>query len=259
MPDTGTVHLNEDRVALITGGARGLGLAIAERLGRAGLTVILGDLRDAREAADRLTETGIKADTVALDVSDEASAARAIDQIERKYGRLDVLVNNAGILPLHEGKISAVEFLPLEIWQRTIDVNLTGPFVMSKAAIPLIRKSPAGRIVMLSSRAARMRAAGNAHYSASKAGLVGLSRVLAGELGPHGATVNCIAPSRIDTELNNELLENARMLEKAVSDSPIGRLCTPEDIAATAAYLVSHDAGFVNGSIIDVTGGSFMP
>lgn len=261
MPKPANINLPEDRVALITGGARGLGFAVAERLGRDGLTVVLGDVEvdAAHSSGVKLTEQGIKADGLALDVTDESSAADAVRQIERRFGRLDVLVNNAGILPVHEGRISDVSSLPLQLWQRTIDVNLTGPFIMSKVASPLIRESPAGRIVMISSRAARMRAAGNAHYSASKAGLVGLARVLAGELGPHGTTVNCIAPSRIDTELNRDLLDNARMLEKAVLDSPVGRLCTPEDIAAAAAYLVSHDAGFVNGAIIDVTGGSFMP
>lgn len=249
------------RVALVTGAARGLGYVICDRLASDGFAVIAADINgDAvAQAAERLRGDEREIYSQQVDVADPASVAALMDRVSATPGQLDVLVNSAGILPLVDGAVPPIETLPFDLWQRTLAVNLTGTFLVSQAAIPLLRQSAAGRVILISSRAARMRAAGNAHYSASKAGVIGFARVLAGELGPYGVTVNCLCPSRIDTELNREHAGNDALLAKAVAESPLGRLGTPEDIAAATAYLASHDAAFITGAILDVTGGTFMP
>src|SRR5688500_5563103 len=139
---------------------------------------------------------------VRVDVADEDSVAAAYAEIESAFGRLDILVNNAGILGLDNGERPRVATMPLALWQRTIDVNLTGTFLMCRGAASLMQRNRWGRIVNLSSRVGRTRTGpGNAHYAASKAGLIGFSRVLASELGPDGITVNCVAPSKVVTEM----------------------------------------------------------
>jgi 3-oxoacyl-[acyl-carrier protein] reductase len=146
--------------------------------------------------------------------------------------------------------------LPTDVWARTLAVNLTGPFLVCRAAMPWLRRSPAGRIVNIASRAARM-VAGTPAYSASKTGLVGLSRVMASELAVHGVTVNCVAPSRVATPLTESISDPASLAKK-LGETPMKRFAEPEDVAAAVGYLVSRDAGFVTGSILDVNGGSFM-
>jgi NAD(P)-dependent dehydrogenase (short-subunit alcohol dehydrogenase family) len=149
--------------------------------------------------------------------------------------------------------------MPVELWQRTLAINLTGAFLMCRAAIPLMRKGRWGRIVNIASRAARMRTGiGNANYAASKAGLLGLSRVLAGEVGKDGITVNCIAPSRIVTDMTRAAANGEAAFAANVRDTALGRLCVPGDVAASVAFLCSDDAAFITGAILDVNGGSFM-
>lgn len=249
------------RVALITGAARGLGFATAERLAQDGIGVALADINGegAEDSAARLRDRGVDARGYRLDVTDPASIGTAVAAVERDFGRLHILVNCAGILPRVNGRNPTVADMPLDLWSATIAVNLTGPMLMAQACLPAMRRGRFGRIITISSRSGRMRTFGNAHYSASKAGLFGLSRILAGEVGPDGITVNCIAPSRIDTELNRAMPGNEATLQAALKETPIGRIGQPEDIAAAVAYLASDAAGFVTGAILDVTGGSYMP
>jgi len=252
------------RIALITGGAQGLGRAIAERLARDGTTVVLGDLNvDAAQlTAEDIRKTAATAEGVALDVADEASVAGAFGEIERRYGRLDILVNNAGVLGLdEEGKRPLVESMSLELWRRALDVNLTGTFLACRSAIPLMRRGKWGRIVNIASRAARMRTGlGNSNYAASKAGLLGFSRVLAGEVGRDGITVNCVAPSRVTTAMT--LAAAARIkgyFEQNIAETAVGRLAEPSDVAESVAFLCSDAASFLTGIVLDITGGSYMP
>lgn len=253
--------MSDRKIALITGGARGLGYATAERLARDRIEIALADIDGdgARRSAAQLAGNGLSARGYTLDVADPASVTQAVKAVEADFGGVDILVNCAGILPRVNGRNPTVADMPLDIWNATLAVNLTGPMLMAQACLPFMRSRRWGRIITISSRSGRMRTFGNAHYSASKAGLFGLSRILAGEVGPDGITVNCIAPSRIDTELNRSMPGNEATLQAALRETPMGRIGQPEDIAAAVAYLVSDAAGFVTGAILDVTGGSYMP
>jgi 3-oxoacyl-[acyl-carrier protein] reductase len=247
------MDMNMTRTALVTGGARGLGLATARRLAQDGIRIALADLAGAEAAAEGLGKGYV------LDVTDPAAIRDVVGRVAGDFGGVDILVNCAGILPRVNGRNPTVADMPLALWNDTLAVNLTGPMLMAQACIPWMRRVGWGRIITISSRSGRMRTFGNAHYSASKAGLFGLSRILAGEVGPDGITVNCIAPSRIDTDLNRAMPDNAAALAAALKETPMGRIGQPDDIAAAVAYLASDAAGFVTGAILDVTGGSYMP
>lgn len=249
------------RIALVTGSAQGLGFDIARRLGQDGFEVVICDLvqADCDRAAAQLAKDGVTAHGFAADVSDESAVTALMSWIDGRWGRLDAVVNNAGILGLIEGRKPGIDELSLALWTQTLSVNLTGPFLVVRAAVPLMRRNSWGRIINISSRAARMRTGiGNANYAASKAGLIGFSRVIAGELGPDGITVNCIAPSRIETSMTQAFAESPQLLEQIVRDAPVGRIGTPQDIAAAASYLCSDGASFVTGVVLDVNGGSYM-
>ena len=256
-----THEQNRRRVALVTGGARGIGLASGRMLGATGLAIALADIDGpaAESAATELRGLGIDARGYALDVADPVSVVATIRAVEGDLGGVDVLVNCAGILPRIEGRNPTVEDMPLALWNQTLAVNLTGPMLMAQATIPLMKRHGWGRIVTISSRAARTRTFGNAHYAASKSGLAGLHRIMAAEVAAFGITVNSIAPSRVNTGLNSNLADGGATHHAAIRETPVGRIAEPEDIAAAVAYLASDEAGFVTGAILDMTGGSFMP
>jgi 3-oxoacyl-[acyl-carrier protein] reductase len=250
-------------VALVTGSSKGLGLAIARALAAGGHTVVVTGTRlaNAGQAVDQLKgegHAGVLA--LALDVADEASVAAAIGEIDRRFGRLDILVNNAGIAPRVNGRKSAVADTTLEDWHRTLETNLTGTFLVTRAAIPLMRRHQWGRIINIVSRAGRTRSRlASAHYAASKAGVIGFSRILADEVGGDGITVNCVSPTRITTPMSNTVADPGAIDREFIAETPLGRLGSPDDVSGVVTFLASPAAGFMTGAILDVTGGQFMP
>lgn len=242
------------RVALVTGAARGIGFAIAQRLAADGCQVVLADASaDVRAAAGRLEA----ADGLELDVSDEAAIASAMREVVSRCGSIDILVNNAGISGRRGTAATPVVELDTETWERVMAVNFTGSFLMCKACIPAMRARKWGRIVNMASQAARTRSdATNPHYATSKAALIGFSRSLALEVAGDGITVNCVAPGRIRTEMTARMGEAADRAYAA--RSAVGRVGEPGDIAAAVAFLASERASFITGTTLDVNGGASM-
>ncbi len=253
---------NDRRVALITGANQGIGYAVAQRLAADGMRVVVnGQRADAvAKAAQTLVEAGADAIGLAADVSKEEPVSRMFGEIQSRYGRLDVVFNNAGIAPRIAGRKAKVEDTPLEFWERTLAVNLTGTFLVSRAAIPLMKARRWGRIINMSSQAGRMNTGfGSAYYSASKAGIIGFSRVLAGEVGEYGITVNCVAPGRIKTAMAASFANPDAVDRQYIARTPMGTVGYPDDVAAVVAFLASDAASFITGTIVDITGGFFMP
>lgn len=250
---------NADRVALVTGAARGIGAAIAARLAAAGHPVVLADVVPEVEAtAAQLCRAGGQARAIHLDVADPAAAAELPRLVGDWWDGLGVLVNNAGISPKLNGKRRPVAEMPPEEWQRVLAVNLTGAFLVSQACIAPLRARRWGRIVMITSQAARTKSLiAGAHYAASKTGLMGFARSLAGELGSDGITVNSVAPGRIETPMSAGAAPGAN--EAFLANVPLGRAGTPAEVAETVAFLASDAASYLTGATIDVGGGSFMP
>jgi 3-oxoacyl-[acyl-carrier protein] reductase len=243
----------KDRVAVVTGGGSGIGEGIARALAAEGCKLHIWD-RDAgtaQKAASSLDATGIAAHSTAVDVGDPAAVERAFAETIAKFGRLDILVNAAGVL-----STGLVADLPVTEWQRVAQVNLAGMIYCVKAAIPVMKQQRHGRIVNIASVSA-MRgggSVGNTLYGATKAGVVALTMGLARELGPFGITANAIAPAIVDTAMTHTALTDdakRRILERI----PLGRLAQLSDIADVATFLASERAAFITGTTIPVDGG----
>ncbi|WP_374297322.1 SDR family NAD(P)-dependent oxidoreductase [Sphingomonas sp.] len=250
---------NADRVAIVTGAARGLGAAIARRLAQAGHPVVLADVLDrVEDTAAAIRAEGHAARAIHLDVADEAAIAALPDTLGDWWPRLGVLVNNAGISPKVDGRKRLVEEIPTEEWRRVMAVNLTGPFLLSRQAIPVLKARRWGRVIMMTSQAAHVPSTiTGSYYGASKAGLMGFARNLATELGPFGITVNSVAPGRIRSDMVSGAAPG--MNEAFLARIPLGRLGEPEEVAEVVHFLASDAAGYLNGTTIDVGGGSYMP
>ncbi|MDR5699766.1 SDR family NAD(P)-dependent oxidoreductase [Agromyces aerolatus] len=235
-------------VAVVTGAAGGIGSAIARRLGRSHDVVLWDVGGPGLDAAVRAVEpAGATADVV--DVTDRDAVLRGMARVEREHGRLDVLVNAAGmaqIIPFLE--------LPEAGWDRMLDVNLKSVFLCTQAAVPIMAANGFGRVVSLASVGAYSGSVGHAHYAASKAGIIGFTKTLAREVGPLGITVNCVAPGAIETPMLGALTSEAR---ERYSANPVGRLGTPDEIAAAVEYFVSPDAGYTTGWVLSVNGGVY--
>ena len=240
------------RVAIITGAWRGLGRAAAERLHERGASVAV-NVRD-RERAERLAkEIGERAFAVPGDVAAEGVPDEIARLTLERFGRIDILVNNAA-LPLS----TRFPNLGADEWRKAIEVNLTAPFLMTKAVLAAMRAQNYGRIINISSSAGRMVSTlGGAHYTASKAGLLGLTRAAAKELGKFGITVNAICPGMIDTELTREHASN-KTLECFAANYPVPRLGTALEVADLICFAASEAAGYVTGTSLDINGGDLM-
>jgi NAD(P)-dependent dehydrogenase (short-subunit alcohol dehydrogenase family) len=243
----------ERRVAVVTGGGQGIGKAIAQRLLRDGMAVVLAemDAEAGRETEVECREIG-EVVFIAADVSKEEDVRRLMEETERRFGRLDVLVNNAGIAMYFE---TPPEELTLDMWNHVISVNLTGQFLCAKYAAPLLRKSR-GSIVCIASTRAMMSEPGNEAYAASKGGVVALSHALAMSLGPE-VRVNCVSPGWIDLRdwKKSATPKPPEMTPTDHGQHPAGRVGKPEDVASLVAWLVSPEAGFVDGSNFVIDGG----
>lgn len=244
------------RVAIVTGAARGIGAAVAKRLARDGLAVGVIDLREADCSAtlEAITDEGGSAMSVAADVADETAVTDAVARVAAELGPPTVLINNAGF-----GPPADLVNMTTEQWDSVMGVNLRGPFFATRAACRHMIGARWGRIVNMSSVSA-LGDAGRANYSSAKAGLIGFTKTLALELGPHGVTTNAIAPGFVVSDmtaatarrLGRDFEEHQRIAAESI---PIGRVGQPEDIAHATSFLVSPQAGFVSGQVLYVAGG----
>jgi NAD(P)-dependent dehydrogenase (short-subunit alcohol dehydrogenase family) len=252
--------MTDKRVVLITGASRGIGRAVAERLAREGWAVLLNATRaDALdEAAEAIGREGGAAHALPADISSEPAVKAMFESIEGTVGRLDAVVNNAGMQPLVDGRAPGIEELSLEGWQKTLDVNLTGAFLVSRAALPLMKQRRWGRFVNMGSRAGRTTAT-NVAYGVTKAGLLGLSRMLAKEGGPFGITSNYLAPGFVRTDMMAGFRDVAAMEQRTIGQTPLGRVAETADVTGVVSFLLSEDAAYLNGAALDINGGSFMP
>ena len=242
-----------DEVALVTGASRGIGRAIAEQLARAGATVV-GTATSAGGAegiSARLAEFGARGRGVVFDVRDAAAAEGLVDSISKEFGKLSVLVNNAGIT-----RDTLALRMKDEDWAAVLDTNLSGVFRLSRAVMRGMMKAKHGRIINITSVVGASGNAGQANYAAAKAGVVGLSKALAREVGSRGITVNCIAPGFIDTDMTRSLSE--QQTQTLLAQIPLGRLGQPEDIGAAVVFLASRAAAYVTGATLHVNGGMYM-
>ena len=244
----------EGRVALVTGAARGIGFATAERLAQEGAKVCLTDVAGTEEAADRLADGVLDVFGARLDVTEGDQVEAMVGEVVARYGRLDILVNNAGVT-----RDNFLYKMSDADWKTVLDVHLTGAFLCSRAAQGPMVENGYGRIVNVSSVSA-LGNRGQANYSAAKAGLQGFTRTLAAELGRFGITANAVAPGFVETEMTRATAERMGVDWEAfvaarVKDIPVGRSGKPEDVAAAILFFASEEAGFVSGQVMYVAGG----
>jgi 3-oxoacyl-[acyl-carrier protein] reductase len=244
----------KDRVALVTGGARGIGKAIALTLIREGAKVALLDVDKEKleTLKNEIEKKKGEAITALCDITRSAEVKAMVDQVQKAFGRIDILVNNAGII-----RRGTIETVTEEDWDRVIEVNLKGTFNCSKAVVEIMKRQGYGKIVNVSSIAAKLGDITSAPgYGPSKAGVDALMKTLARQLAPYGINVNGVSPHAIETEMSAQWSEQRR---KEIIDSiPLRRLGKPEDVAEAVLFLVSEEASFITGEILDVNGGALM-
>jgi 3-oxoacyl-[acyl-carrier protein] reductase len=240
------------RVAIVTGAARGLGRAAATRLHERGAAVVV-NVRDRERAESVARSIGERAFAVPGDIAAAGVPEEIVRLTLERFGRIDILVNNAAL-----ARSTRFPELSAEEWRHALEVNLTAPFLLIKAALPAMKAQRYGRIVNVSSSAGRtVSTLGGAHYTASKAGLLGLTRAAAKELGTHGITVNAVCPGMIDTELTREHA-SPELLERLAAGYPVPRLGTALEVADLICFAASEAAGYITGASFDINGGDLM-
>jgi 3-oxoacyl-[acyl-carrier protein] reductase len=241
------------KVAIVTGGGQGIGRSIVLELAEIGVDVVAADvnIETAESAAAEAAAAGINALAIEVNVADADNVDAMVEKTLEKYGRVDFLVNNAGIT--RDGLMMRMGD---DAWKAVIDINLTGTYLCSKAVIRTMMKQRSGRIVNISSVVGAMGNAGQTNYAASKAGVVGLTKALAREVAARGINVNAVAPGFIQTAMTDSLPEKAR--DELVGLIPNGRLGLPEDVSAAVKFLLSDDASYITGQVLHVNGGMYM-
>ena len=235
----------EGRTAIVTGGARGIGAVIAQRLSREGCQVVVWDvLAPGDEGASDAPALSQR-----VDVTDMASIEQAFAHVLHRFGGVDILVNNAGI----NGPVVDATQYPLDAWEQVISINLTGVFHCCRVVVPVLRERGYGRVVNVASIAGKEGTPGVTAYCASKAGVIGFSKALAREVLASGVTVNCIAPVMTETELLRQM--TPEHIQRARERIPMGRFCTLDEIAAMVAWIASPECSFTTGAVFDLSGG----
>ncbi len=257
----------KDKVVLVTGGAQGLGEAIGRRFAAEGATVILTDINEdgVKATADKIAaEHGVRTLGIRMDVTDDFAVHSSMEMIERDFGRLDVMVANAGILKAYH----LVEF-PVSEWRQVIDVNLVGYMICAKHACQIMQKQKSGVIIQINSKSGKKGSFGNSAYAASKFGGIGLTQSIALEMAPYGVRVNAVCPGNLleGTLWQQSLFEQyartqnltvEQVKRKYTDQVPLGRGCTYDDVTNVVAFLASDEASYMTGQAINVTGGQEM-
>jgi 3-oxoacyl-[acyl-carrier protein] reductase len=240
-----------ERVALVTGASRGIGRAIAHRLAKQGAHVVAAARgANAQPVADEITSAGGRAEALTLDVTEPGAADDAVKQVMARHNRIDVLVNNAGVT-----RDQLMLRMKREDWDAVLATNLTAAFALTQAALkPMIRQRR-GRIICIGSVVGQSGNAGQANYAASKAGLIGFAKSVALEVASRGITVNVVAPGLVETDMTRAITDAAR--EEWTARIPLGRLGTPDDIAAAVCFLASDEASYITGQVVAVNGGMY--
>jgi 3-oxoacyl-[acyl-carrier protein] reductase len=240
------------RVALVTGASRGIGQAIAFRLAARGVTVAAAARGDhAGATVETIHERGGQAEAVSLDVTDEAAVQRVVADLLGRHGRIDILINNAGIT-----RDQLVLRMKREDWESVLATNLTSAFSCAKAVLRSMVKQQSGRIINVTSVVGQRGNGGQANYAASKAGLIGLTKALALEVASRQITVNAVAPGLIDTDMTRAITAGSQ--ETWASQIPLQRLGTPDEVAAAVEFLASDEAAYITGHVLAVNGGMYM-
>jgi 3-oxoacyl-[acyl-carrier protein] reductase len=241
----------DGQVAVVTGGARGIGAEIARRLARGGARVVCADVLDTTDIVAEINDAGGAAEGRELNVTDLQAAAEGIKAIHEAHGRLDILVNNAGVT-----RDRLLVRMKPEDWDLVLDINLDGVFKVTQPTAKLMMRQRSGRIVNVASVVGLMGNAGQTNYAASKAGLIGFTKSLARELGPRNVTVNAVAPGFIQTPMTDKLTNEQR--ETLLSKVAIPRLGTPEDVAEAVAFLAGPNASYITGVVLNISGGLYI-
>lgn len=245
-----------NQVALITGGSRGIGAATARIFAEAGADIAItyrGRDERASELVEEIGRSGRKAKQYKGDNSKDEVVKKIVENVLNDLGRIDVLVNNAGIWTYSE-----IDKMDEKIWDETVDVNLKGPFLFCRYVVPAMKKQGSGKIINISSTAGQRGEAFHSHYAATKGALISLTKSLSTELGPFNIRVNSVAPGWVDTEMSSEALSDEKLKEEIRRSIPLGRIPTAEDIAGPILFLASDLSRHVTGEILNVNGGSVL-
>ena len=245
-----------DRVAIVTGGSRGIGRAVVELLAESGSDVVLNFVNDDQSANATVSNAqskGAKALAVKANISLLAEAEKLVEETLRHFDRIDFLICNAGIW-----KGANVDAMSEAVWDETLDINLKGTWAMCRAVVPVMKRQGFGRIVIVSSTAGQRGEANYSNYAASKGGQISFAKSLASELGPFGINVNCVAPGWVNTDMSAPALSEPDQLSSILNLIPVGRVAEAEDIAGPIVFLCSDWARHISGEVLNVNGGSVL-